>query len=460
MTKTDSKKPITKKSAKKSTDVTKSKLITSKKPKERKSLKPKVLKGEFNENGGHSKSGKLAKKIKVESRPKTASSTSSSTQSSSNSMARTKKPKKQAVPSEQQKPNVNQKTNISSLAGTVLSSSPSSSVQQFEQTTRIYAHAYEDPNWLGNEDDNGSVASGLLEEDFCLVCGHSTLGSDTWNSVVLCDICEGEYHLQCIGLSKLPPSAFICQRCEVEEQVQKNLRYTVEMFPLDKPKPADKKVIVYTPARPVEVAFKECETMGIMLVSNVFDFETLTHGTLSNTTKSGRIVEEWLGVTREVDKRLSATTVTNIVDRDGRYDLKLPDFVVEQLNLSQRLEPILEKLRTIMGSTPKLRTHNVVFVPVSSRSQEWHYDHSMVQKKPFRYFTILIHLNSLDNRCGGTEIWIDSKKKGDLVRARPADALVFHGSLMHRGLGNSGFSHRFFYYASYACDADINDGTG
>lgn len=83
----------------------------------------------------------------------------------------------------------------------------------------------------------------------------------------------------------------------------------------------------------------------------------------------------------------------------------------------------------------------------------------MVQKRPYRYFTILIHLNCLDNRCGGTEIWIDSKNKGDLVRARPGDALVFHGSLLHRGLGNSGFSHRFFYYASYACDADINDGT-
>lgn len=141
----------------------------------------------------------------------------------------------------------------------------------------------------------------------------------------------------------------------------------------------------------------------------------LTHGTLSNSTKSGRTVEEWLGASREVDKRLSATTVTNIVDREGRYDLKLPDFVVEQLHLRERLEPILEKLRTVMGSTPKLRTHNVVFVPVGSKSQEWHCDQSMVQKRPFRYFTILIHLNSLDNRCGGTEIWIDSLNKGDLV---------------------------------------------
>ena len=31
------------------------------------------------------------------------------------------------------------------------------------------------------------------------------------------------------------------------------------------------------------------------------------------------------------------------------------------------------------------------------------------------YFTILIHLNSIDDLCGGTEIWSQSLKRGDLV---------------------------------------------
>lgn len=174
------------------------------------------------------------------------------------------------TPSDQSRPVDSQKMEVLSIPATTTTD------LQFEQSTRVYAHAYEDPNWLGNEDDNGSVASGLLEEDFCLVCGHSTLTSDTWNSVVLCDVCEGEYHLHCIGLSKLPQSSFICARCETEKQIQTNLQYTVEMFPLIlNPQEEKKKVIVYTPARPVEVAFKECEGMGVMLVSNVFDFDIM-----------------------------------------------------------------------------------------------------------------------------------------------------------------------------------------
>jgi hypothetical protein len=124
----------------------------------------------------------------------------------------------------------------------------------------------------------------------------------------------------------------------------------------------------------------------------------------------------------------------------------------------------------------------------------------MVQRKQHRYFTVLVNLNPLDAYCGGTEVWIDKLKKGDLVslfpvlaaststslqgvrelpggavlpiqhsrrvscyctaqiRARPGDALVFNGSMLHRGHANNGYMHRFFYYASFACGADANTG--
>lgn len=42
-------------------------------------------------------------------------------------------------------------------------------------------------------------------------------------------------------------------------------------------------------------------------------------------------------------------------------------------------------------------------------------DDSMVQRKTHRYFTVLINLNPLDAYCGGTEVWIDKLKRGDLV---------------------------------------------
>jgi hypothetical protein len=142
----------------------------------------------------------------------------------------------------------------------------------------------------------------------------------------------------------------------------------------------------------------------------------------------------------------------------GRYDLKLPDFVVEALKLEEKIEPILNKLRGIMGPKPEIRTHNVVFVPVGSYAQQWHADDCMKKRKQPRYFTILIHLNSLDTGCGGTEVWSDKKNCGDLVRGRPGDALVFDGSLLHRGQANLGKIHRFFYYCSFSCGVDMNVG--
>ena len=94
-----------------------------------------------------------------------------------------------------------------------------------------FDHAYEDPNWLGNEDDSGSVASGVLEEDYCFECGKSTMDCLGLNNVVLCDVCDGEYHLSCAGLEKLPRSTFVCHRCIEEQEQQKNLRFNVcEVF--------------------------------------------------------------------------------------------------------------------------------------------------------------------------------------------------------------------------------------
>ena len=100
----------------------------------------------------------------------------------------------------------------------------------------------------------------------------------------------------------------------------------------------------------------------------------------------------------------------------GRYDLKLPDFVVEQLGLVKVLQPVLDLLETIMSTPkPQLRTHNVVFVPMGSKPQKWHVDDVANDRKLHKYFTILVHLNSLDSNSGGTEIWMEKQQCGDLV---------------------------------------------
>jgi ectoine hydroxylase-related dioxygenase (phytanoyl-CoA dioxygenase family) len=147
--------------------------------------------------------------------------------------------------------------------------------------------------------------------------------------------------------------------------------------------------------------------------------------------------------------------------------------------LEDRLKPILLRLRSVMGQRePFVRTHNVVFVPCGSDAQPWHYDDSVRLLSHRRYFTILISLNPIDENCGGTEIWDDYSNKTDLVsvflqvstslcsqfsflqiRPRPGDAFVFHGGLRHRGCGNSGKTHRLFYYASFSCGTDDNVAT-
>jgi hypothetical protein len=56
----------------------------------------------------------------------------------------------------------------------------------------------------------------------------------------------------------------------------------------------------------------------------------------------------------------------------GRFDMRIPEFVVEKLKLSSVLEPLLTHLRSIMAvgkKVPELRTHNIVFVPVGSKEQ-------------------------------------------------------------------------------------------
>lgn len=79
----------------------------------------------------------------------------------------------------------------------------------------------------GNEDDKGSVVSALLEEDICYQCGEGTMNGDEWGDVVMCDICDGEYHLKCQNLTCTPEGSFFCTKCTDDEQHFKDMRFEV-----------------------------------------------------------------------------------------------------------------------------------------------------------------------------------------------------------------------------------------
>ena len=62
---------------------------------------------------------------------------------------------------------------------------------------------------------------------------------------------------------------------------------------------------------------------------------------------------------------------------------------------------------------PRIRTHNIMFVPVGCKNQTWHIDdRKPTNPKYSKYFTILVQLNEIDDACGGTELY-DSQTKKD-----------------------------------------------
>jgi hypothetical protein len=81
-------------------------------------------------------------------------------------------------------------------------------------------------SWDGNSEADGSVNSGLLEEDICFKCGeHTTVGEN----IILCDMCDGEYHLACTGLEIIPRLKWYCDDCTKESNYFKDKSF--DMIP-------------------------------------------------------------------------------------------------------------------------------------------------------------------------------------------------------------------------------------
>lgn len=158
--------------------------------------------------------------------------------------------------------------------------------------------------------------------------------------------------------------------------------------------------LCYSPSRPLQLAFKECRSKGYMCVKSVFSHDIilwvtflpyppylcalnlffiirkLTKGMVEQRSVSNRLIAKWTGAYREVEMRMN-NSCENLIIRGGhaaycslhiavnslcsyhiismyitvdRYDMKLPDFLIDQLGIEQRLRPILQKLTSIMGT--------------------------------------------------------------------------------------------------------------
>jgi hypothetical protein len=119
------------------------------------------------------------------------------------------------------KPSGNTRTTRPRLTKKVLSS--------FEEETLGIRPIDRGSSWDGNSDSLGSVNSGVLDENLCFHCGLETT-EDDFGSTILCDGCDGEYHLTCVGLTSLPRITWTCSRCREERAWFANLKYEVPNF--------------------------------------------------------------------------------------------------------------------------------------------------------------------------------------------------------------------------------------
>ena len=125
---------------------------------------------------------------------------------------------------------------------------------------------------------------------------------------MMCDACDGEFHLRCMSLEAAPKGEWACPGCLADEKEFKNLKYLVigqkpTDFTLPRKRKKDKVVVCYSPSKPLEIAWEECVEKGFMCVSKVFSHDIiriLTHGTLERRTSSGRVADVWYGAIEEV----------------------------------------------------------------------------------------------------------------------------------------------------------------
>ena len=119
-------------------------------------------------------------------------------------------------------------------------------------------------SWSGNTDSDGTVDSGALDEDVCFECGNKTedyLAPGC--TIIICDTCEGEYHLKCVELDMPPRHKWSCPACMKERVWNLRMSYEPQGFPVPRIRKSDPDPEwCYSPSRPLELAWPECVEKG------------------------------------------------------------------------------------------------------------------------------------------------------------------------------------------------------
>jgi len=155
------------------------------------------------------------------------------------------------------------------------------------------------------------------------------------------------------------------------------------------------------------------------------------------------ITKKWIGAYNLCDSDLRYMKFVEL--EDGRVDVSLPKSLGLEL-----LGEMPYKLGKIgLGKGCKIKAWNLLILPPSDKEQVWHQDNGGCNADD--YYTVLIPLNHIKG-MGRTEIalpYTDNFKEHKYIetpKVQSGDALVFSGSLWHRGTPNLSKETRYCLY--------------
>jgi hypothetical protein len=181
-------------------------------------------------------------------------------------------------------------------------------------------------------------------------------------------------------------------------------------------------------------------------ISNILDNNNIHWNKPLSSTRT--ITMTWKGAINLTD--IDINTFKYVVLPDGRIDINL------NTNLVQSILPnITHKINQLFNHSYNIHYINLLINPPNTNTQQWHQDNSSIH--PDYYYTILIPLVDYPN-MGKTQIITPytysfphkNIKNNTITPITPnvsiGDALVFSGSLWHRGTPNLSKHTRYCLY--------------
>lgn len=176
-------------------------------------------------------------------------------------------------------PNTQGKRGLQKSPGNPRNYKSSTALPKPKTVRKLAQHRKKRTYELTADDDLSDVSfgSGLLDENVCFTCGLDTK-DEAWDKLILCDACEGEYHLSCVGLDLLPRRKYWhCPYCIKDSEAFHDVPLHSNSS-LQLTKTSSKQVsLCYTPSKPLEVAWEECLRRGYMCVKGVFSHDIIQY---------------------------------------------------------------------------------------------------------------------------------------------------------------------------------------